>query len=86
MIRVTIKIWPGGCEARAREVARMNIANISDLAAVSDYEIWASSDAHRPSGQPAFEASGKVVSHKRKDSIWVLVAKAASWVAASTER
>jgi len=46
MIRVTIKIWPGGCEARAGEVARMNIGNVSDLAAVSDYEIWASSDAH----------------------------------------
>lgn len=46
MIRVTVELWPGGREARAREIARMDIANISDLAQTSDYGIRASSVAN----------------------------------------
>ena len=49
MIRVIVEILPNGSEARAREVARMNIGNVSDHAAVSEYEIWASNKAHPPS-------------------------------------
>ena len=85
MIRVTIEIWPGGDSARAIEIARMNVANVSNLAPDSTYEIWASSEANK-FGQPAFEASGKVITHRRKDSIWALLAKATSWVAASAEK
>jgi len=90
MIRVSIEIWTGGDETRAREIARMNIGNISGLAPDSTYEIWASSDANK-FGQPAFEASGMTVTHRRKDSIWLLVAKAvdrvaAGWLAASAEK
>jgi hypothetical protein len=86
LIRVTIEIWPGGCKARAHEVARMDIANISELAPISDYAIWASSGAHRPSGKPAFEARGIIEGHRRKDSIWALVAKATGWAAALAAR
>jgi hypothetical protein len=90
MIRITVEIWPGGDETRAREIARMTIANISGLAPESAYEIWASSDANK-FGQAAFEASGMTVRHRRKDSIWMLIAKAvdrvaAGWVAASAEK
>ena len=85
MIRVSIEFWPNGREERAREIARMNIGNISDLAPVSDYEIWASSDAN-PLGQPALVVSGIVVTHRRKDSIWALVAKAAGRVAESAKK
>jgi hypothetical protein len=86
MIRVTVELWPGGSNARAREIARMNIGSISDRAQAVDYEIWASSDTHAPTGQPAFEASGKVVKHKRNDSIWALLTKATAWVAASAKK
>lgn len=86
MIRVTVEILPKSKNAHAREIARMNIGSISDRAAAVNYEIWASNEAHPPSGQPAFEASGKVVKHKRNDSIWALLAKATAWVAASAEK
>lgn len=90
MIRVKVEFWPNGDGTRAREIARMNIGNISDLAPDSTYEIWASSDANK-FVQPAFEASGMTVTHRRKDSIWILVAKAidrvaAGWLAASAEK
>jgi hypothetical protein len=86
MIRITVEIWPNGIETGVREIAHMNITNVSDRAPVSDYEVWASSERNPLSRQPAFVASGMVVSHRRKDSIWALVAKAAAWVAASAEK
>ncbi len=86
MIRVTIETCPRGATARAREIARMTITGISDRAAARDYEISASSSADARSGRPAFEASGNVITHRREDSIWALVAQAAGWVAASAEK
>jgi hypothetical protein len=91
MIRVTVEHRPNGNCAHAREIARMEIGNIADHAAASDYEISASNEADPRSGQPAFVASGMTVRHRREDSIWMLVAKAvdrvaASWVAASAEK
>ncbi len=59
MIRVIVKIMPNGSEARAREIAHMDIGNISDLAAVSSYGIRASSAANPLSKNPAaFSARG----------------------------
>lgn len=42
MLRVRLEIVPGGDERRAKEIGRLNIANRSDLAEVSDYtyECW----------------------------------------------
>jgi hypothetical protein len=81
MFRITVEILPHGDETRARKIARMDLGQVSDRAAALDYEISASSEADQRSGQPAFEASGMVVSHRRQDSIWALVAKSAGWVA-----
>ena len=39
MLRVTIEIWPGGDKARARAIAIASVANISELAEVSDYAV-----------------------------------------------
>jgi hypothetical protein len=39
MLRVTIENWPGGDKTRSRAVATANIANLSDLADVSDYAV-----------------------------------------------
>lgn len=82
MIYVRIEIWPGGDVTRSHEVARMKIANISDLAPLSSYAICASSDPVKALRLPAFETSCLTVSHRRTDSIWVLLAKAMERVAA----
>ena len=82
MIRVIVKILPNGSEARAREVARMDIGNVSDLAAISSYEVRASSVANPLSKSPAaFSARGIIEGHRRKDPIWALLAKATAWAA-----
>jgi hypothetical protein len=41
MIVIKIELWPGGCEARKRQLADARIANVSNLAEVSDYMIEA---------------------------------------------
>lgn len=37
MLVVKVELWPGGKGDRAREIGRLGIANVSDLAALSDY-------------------------------------------------
>lgn len=45
MIKIRIEIWPGGDESRAQTLGVINIANISNLAEVSDYACQAA-DQH----------------------------------------
>ena len=39
MVVVKLEIWPGGDELKMREIGRAHIANISNLADVSDYSV-----------------------------------------------
>lgn len=41
MLVVKTEIWPGGYYDRAYEICRMGIANVSNLADISDYEMTA---------------------------------------------
>jgi len=87
MIRLVIQILPNGSEARAREIGRMDIGNVSDLAAISSYKVDASSVANPLSRNPtAFSARGTIDGHRRKDSIWALAAKATAWAADLAQR
>jgi len=81
MLRVTVEIWPGGDESRACAVAIANVANVSDLANVSDYVVSVS-EGHNPvTNSPSWSRSGYVFSHDRRTSVWALVAKVATWAA-----
>jgi hypothetical protein len=73
MIRITVTLVPGGDESRAREVARADVANISCLADLSDYDVVASEVASDVSGLPAQTASFKIFGHARRQSVWSLV-------------
>ena len=73
MLRITVTLVPGGDESRAREIARANVANISDLADKSDYEVAVGEEASTVSGLPAQGASFKVLGHHRRQSVWSLV-------------
>lgn len=74
MIRITVTLVPGGDESRAREIARANVANISSLADLSDYDVVASEAASDVSGLPAQTAPFKIFGHARRQSVWSLVA------------
>lgn len=41
MLVVRVEVWPGGNEARAKEIARVGIANVSPGSEYSDYEVAA---------------------------------------------
>ena len=77
MLRVTIELVPGGDERRARAIAQMTIANVSDLANISDYEFEARERANPIAGTPARETTGMVRGHDRRQTVWSLVGKAA---------
>jgi hypothetical protein len=76
MIQVNVEIWPGGFREARRTIAQMRIANVSDLAAVSDYRVLMTEDGTTPSGKPATKRAFDVRGHLRDDGVWALIAKA----------
>lgn len=81
MLRVTVEIWPGGDETRARVLATADVGNVSDLAETSDYGVRVT-EGHNPlTNTPTWSRSGYVFQHDRRTSVWALVAKVAAWAA-----
>jgi hypothetical protein len=76
-ILVRVELWPGGDPSRRREIAKMAIANASDLADTSDYV------AVRFDDRGTFEAFA-VRGHRRVAGVWALVARACSPRASTT--
>jgi hypothetical protein len=77
MLSVTVKLVPGGDEARSETIAQMTITNISNLADISDYEFRAHEHANPVAGTPPRDTSGTVRLHDRRQTVWSLVGKAA---------
>jgi hypothetical protein len=81
MLRITVEIWPGGDNTRARAVAIANVANLSDLANVCDYAVSVT-EGHNPvTNTPPWSQCGHVFQHDRGTSVWALIAKVAIWAA-----
>jgi len=81
MLRITVEIWPGGDKTRASAVAIANVANLSELADVSDYAVSVT-EGHNPvSNTPPWSQRGSVLHHDRRTSVWALVARVAIWAA-----
>ena len=85
MLRIIVQLVPGGAEQRAHEVARAELGNLSELAPTSDYSISACEGANPLRASAAWDRRGLIVSHDRRQSVWALVAKAASWAATEAE-
>lgn len=65
MLVVTVEVWPGGSPLRKRNIGTLTLANVSELAEVSDYEgILSASTAQIPV---------TVTGHERADGAWKLV-------------
>jgi len=77
MLRVTIDLVPGGFEPGRRTIASMQIANVSDLADVSDYAIAVVEAANALAGTPSRSGTCLVAGHDRRAPVWALLAKAA---------
>ncbi|SHI08088.1 hypothetical protein SAMN05443248_8013 [Bradyrhizobium erythrophlei] len=70
MLRVTVEIWPGGDKTRARSLAIANVANLSDLANVSDYAVSVSEGYNPVTNTPPWSQRGQIYEHDRRTSVW----------------
>ena len=77
MLVITVDLVPGGYESHRTTIGSMRIANVSSLADVSDYAVAVMEGPNPLTGLPARTGSCKVVGHDRRQSVWVLLAKAA---------
>jgi hypothetical protein len=77
MLVITIDLVPGGCESYRRTIGTMRIANVSNLADVSDYAVEATEGANPITGAMSRNARCTVERHDRRQCVWSLIAKAA---------
>lgn len=70
MLVIKVELWPGGNKDRAREIGRIGMANVSNLASTSDYIFVSTTDRKE-------EAEGFVEAHPRAAGFWKLVARLA---------
>jgi len=79
MLRIIVELVLGGYEPAKRELARAELGNVSGLAATSSYVIRAGEGANPLAGTPAWQRTGKIEDHRRDQSVWALVERAAAW-------
>jgi hypothetical protein len=77
MIQVLVEIFPGGFSDARRTLGIMHIANVSDLAPRSDYEVRVSESANPLAGTGLRRCNVQVRDHDRHQSVWALIARAA---------
>ena len=83
MLKITVALVPGGFEPLRRTLATMAIANLSNLADRSDYRVEATENQNKLAELPARSICVEVTDHDRRQSVWVLIAKAAAAVASA---
>jgi hypothetical protein len=76
MLVVTIDLVPGGFEPMRRTIASMRIANISDLADISNYRVETVETSNPLTGTPGRTAQCVILGHARAQSVWALLARA----------
>lgn len=70
MLTIEIKL-------NGRHIGGAQVANVSDLANLSDYEVEAVESGSDQTGLPGFYHRFRIRRHKRKQSVWALVRKVA---------
>jgi hypothetical protein len=78
MIVVTITLVPGGFAPLRRDIGMLRIANVSNLARISDYSIDVIEAANPLTAAPARIGSCSIAGHDRIQSVWALVERAAA--------
>ena len=84
MLVITVEIYPGGDECRKREIARMVASNVSNLADVSTYDVATMEKASPVTGLPNTRQRFAIKGHRRRQSVFALIAAAAKEVADRT--
>jgi hypothetical protein len=75
MLVIKVELWPGGYEPRKKTISTCKIGNLSDLAETSDYE-YRIEEPNAFGGEPT-KQTGRVLKHKRRQSVWALIERVA---------
>jgi hypothetical protein len=86
MLRIIVEPVPGGDDRRRREIARAHIGNVSDLADLSDYAVWAREGENPIANSPAWEGRGSIEGRDRRQTVWRLIERAAAVAAAAARK
>lgn len=76
MLRVTVELVPGGTEPFRRTIGAMTIANMSELAEISNYAITITKEANPLTGAPPRRFQFTLHGHSRRRSVWALIERA----------
>jgi hypothetical protein len=76
MLIVRIELLPGGSFDARHTLSTMQISNISQLAAISNYAVTVLEAANPLTGEPAKLSAFEVKDHARAQSVWTLIASA----------
>jgi hypothetical protein len=76
VIVITVELVSGGSEIRRRTIGSLRIANVTNLATISDYSVEALEAANALADTPPRIAGCRVESHDRNQSVWVLIGRA----------
>ncbi|MBX9830215.1 MAG: hypothetical protein K2Y27_35120 [Xanthobacteraceae bacterium] len=85
MIQIVIRIIPNGDKKRAVE---HGVAEVTRVAGdvVCDYSVSAGENQNPVAQALDWSARGHVLGHDRRQSVWALVAKVATWAASEAEK
>lgn len=86
MIQVIVRIIPGGNKKRVVEHAVAELCNVSGSLPISDYAVSAGENQNPVTGALDWSARGHIMRHDRRQSVWSLVARVATWAAAEAEK
>jgi len=86
VIRIRVDIWPHGDQRRAYTQATAVIACDPGQGAVRDYHVHAGESQNEVTGAADWSSVGHVLAHDRRQSVWALVAKVATWAAEEAEK
>lgn len=73
MLVVTVELWPGGDPTHAKEIASIEIANISNLSEVSNYTVLAQQAGNPSLGIKPEKVAFTVYDHPRRQSVFALL-------------
>lgn len=85
MTQIIVRIVPGGDKRRAIEHAVAEVSRVGGDV-VCDYAVSAGENRNPVTGALDWSARGHIMRHDRRQSIWALVAKVATWAAAEAEK
>jgi len=83
MIRIVID--QVSMDGTVQALGGATVANISDLAPISDYAVHAEEHTNHVARRSGWQSRGMIAGHDRQQTVWRLVERVAAWAAQEAE-